>query len=287
MNSTRLRLGLAMAVAIVAGIAAAQDNAVDPVIESARNAAADFGKSLPDYVVRRTTTRYAGDRPDGALCLGVRPDPKAAPTSPLPFSTYRWSKLDAVSGNVTLDHGAETYTDITVNGKPAKKTPADGIWTVGEFSSSLLEILDPKNATRFTNQRQDTTGNRPSVRYDYAVDAAHSTWNMQSNSSFRNRQVRYSPAYDGAIWIDRETGQVLRIEKTAHGFPPGFPLGRVESSTDYNFVAISGEKYVLPTQSETYSCPACGYTCARNDTVFADYKKFEANTSITFGGSVR
>jgi len=104
-SGARYALGLAVAAAIVA-IAAAQarqqpipdtDTRSDPVIAAARRAAADFGKSSPDYIVKRTTARYQGERPDGPVCFDRGPDPRAAPaTPPAPFSKFRWRTLDVV-----------------------------------------------------------------------------------------------------------------------------------------------------------------------------------------------
>lgn len=63
----------------------------------------------------------------------------------------------------------------------------------------------------------------------------------------------FSSAYAGRIWIDKETGQPVRIEMTAHGLPHGFPVSTVESQTDYDFVKIGDGTFLLPVHSETTS----------------------------------
>jgi len=243
----------------------------DPIIDAARDAAAAFAQSLPDYVVKRTTTRYRGSRPTPNSAANL---------------AGKWQKPDIVTADVATDNGKEVYTNISVNGKPATKLPTGGEWSAGEFSNVLRDILASKSGAVFTNQRLDSVRNHPSYRYDFAIDESHSTWHL----SFEGGQgpaVRYSPAYGGAIWIDRATGQVLRIEEVARGVPGYFPLDALESDTDYDFVTIGDEKYCLPARSEDITCVRGSTLCFRNETVFQDYKKFGADTSITFDGGAK
>ncbi len=111
----------------------------NPVIEGARVAAATFAQSLPDYIVKRTTTRYLGTRNRA--------------TDPAEY-VHSWRTLDTVSGDVAAVHGKEVYSNITVNGKPREKLPAGGAWSTGEFSNNLLAVLAPEKAARFTHQHK-------------------------------------------------------------------------------------------------------------------------------------
>jgi hypothetical protein len=71
---------------------------------------------------------------------------------------------------------------------------------------------------------------------------------------------------------------------SARTLPPGFPLDAIESDIDYDFVRIGDAQYVLPVHSESSTCERGSYVCLRNETVFKDYDKFGASTSITFDG---
>jgi hypothetical protein len=92
----------------------------------------------------------------------------------------------------------------------------------------------------------------------------------------------YIPEFTGSIWIDKESYRVLRIELSAHSFPAAFPLDTVESATDYDFVLIGASKYLLPVHSEALSCVRGTGDCSRNVIDFRNYRKFSADTSITF-----
>ena len=64
--------------------------------------------------------------------------------------------------------------------------------------------------------------------------------------------------------------------------PRSFPLDQVESAVDYDYVFIGDNKYLLPVHSEALSCARSSSQCSRNVIEFRNYKKFSADTSITF-----
>ncbi len=230
----------------------------DPIIEAARDDSARYSQSIPNYLVSRTTTRYQA--PDGGM---------------------NWRRMDSVSAEVTSQDKREVYSDIRINGKPSKSLPDEGVWSNGEFSTLLDEILNPEHRAVFKDHQLDTAGSRPAWRYRFEIDRKHSGWDMAGDIGPHLR-MSIAPAYAGAIWIDRETGKVLRIEKSARGVPSRFPLRRIESSTDYSLVTIGGQNYMLPTGTETITCTRRDVTCFKNETVFENYRKFDASAHITY-----
>ena len=164
-----------------------------------------------------------------------------------------------------------------MNGKPPRDDiEKTGSWSRGEFSSLLQDILLPYTNADFHGKRASTIVNRAAFRYDFSVEQQNSHWHVQSEGQ------SYLPAYSGAIWIDKENYRVLRIELSAQNMPRGFPLDQVESAVDYDYVLIGEGKYLLPTHSEALSCARAGNDCTRNVIEFSNYKKFTADTNITF-----
>jgi len=108
------------------------------------------------------------------------------------------------------------------------------------------------------------------------VEQPNSHWQVEADTQ------SYTPAYTGSIWIDKESHRTLRIEMSAHNIPRSFPLDTVESSVDYDFVPIGDGKYLLPVHSEALTCVRGTSECSRNVIEFRNYKKFTADTSITF-----
>ncbi|HZL58024.1 MAG TPA: hypothetical protein VFC21_13120 [Bryobacteraceae bacterium] len=229
----------------------------DPVIQGARDAAAQFTESLPNYIVKQFTTRYQTDAAHG--------------------NRTSWQALDVVTADVVCENGKESYKNIMVNGKtPKDDVEKTGSWSTGEFATVLQGILAPYTDADFHNKRSTTINNHPAFRYDYTVDQPKSGWHVYASSS------SYVPGYQGSIWIDKDNFRVLRIEMSAVNMPKSFDLDAVESAVDYDYVLIADQKFLLPTHSEALSCERGTAYCTRNVIDFRNYKKFGADTSITF-----
>jgi hypothetical protein len=229
----------------------------DPVIDMATDEAFSFSETLPNYVVKQFTTRYE----TGAA--------RGGQTS--------WAAVDTVTADVVSENGKESYRNVLIDGKPPKGDIANtGTWSTGEYSSILLDVLQPRTDADFHNKRTTTIVNRSAFRYDFSVERENSHWHIHFGAE------SYNPEYTGAIWIDKETYRVLRIELSARNIPKGFPLDTVESAVDYDYVMISGNKYLLPVHSEALSCERGTSGCSRNVIEFRNYRKFGADTSITF-----
>jgi hypothetical protein len=229
----------------------------DDVIDQAREAAESYSETLPNYIVKQFTTRYATAASRGGK------------TS--------WQALDNVTADVIEENGQEKYKNILVNGKAPREDPEkSGSWSRGEFYSLLLDVLSPLTNAEFRGKRSTTIANRGAFRYDFTVVEPNSHWHVESEGQ------SYQPGYTGTIWIDKENYRALRIELAAQGFPRGFPLDQVESAIDYDNVLIGEKKYLLPVHSEALSCERGTNECSRNVIEFRNYKKFTADSSITF-----
>ena len=232
----------------------------DPLIDQTREVAASFTQTLPNYIVKEFTTRYASQAANRGR------------TS--------WQPLDLVTADLVYLDGRENYLNIMVNGRPTKDASQYGSWSEGEFASSLNALLSPFSATEFRNKRAVTIVNRPAYKYDYTIGQPRSAWRIQTEGQ------TYQPGYDGSIWIDKETFRVLRIEMAARNMPRSFPIDTTESSLDYDFVLIGEQKYLLPVHSESLSCWRGTSQCSRNVIDFRNYKKYTADSSITFESTV-
>jgi hypothetical protein len=229
----------------------------DDFIDQVREAAFSFSETLPNYVVKQFTTRYGTVATRGGRT--------------------NWQVLDNVTADVIEEDGNEKYKNILVNGKPpVRDVEKTGSWSRGEFSSLQLDVLSPVTNADFHGKRSTTIVNRAAFRYEFNVQQPNSHWHMEAEGQ------SYQPAYTGSIWIDKENFRVLRIELSAVNLPRSYPLDQVESAVDYDYVLIGDGKYLLPTHSEALSCAHSSNSCTRNVIEFRNYKKFTADTSITF-----
>ena len=230
----------------------------DPFIDQARDAASAFSETLPNYVVKQFTTRYA----TGAA--------RGGKTS--------WQVLDNVTADVIEENGDEKYKNILVNGKPpTQDVEKTGSWSRGEFSSLLQDVLSPLTNADFHGKRATTIVNREAFRYDFSVEQPNSHWHVESEAQ------SYLPAYTGAIWIDKQNYRVLRIELSAQKHAARrFRLTPWNRRSITIMCSSARASICCPIHSEALSCGRGTSTCTRNVIEFRNYKKFTADTSITF-----
>ncbi len=228
----------------------------DPIIVKAKEAAAAFVGVLPNFFCRQLTTRYESDRPkDG------------------------WQAIDTISADLAYENGHESYTNIKVGNKEQKGSMEDvgGSWSTGEFASLLDDLFDPGTAATFRKSGQDTINGRSATTFKFDVTREHSHWRIIMAAQL------YYPAFRGTVWIDRETSRVLRLEMESRNMPLLFPLAKVEEAIDYDFVRLATpQPFLLPTVSEVLSCQQGSSHCSRNRIEFRNYRKFGAESGITF-----
>jgi hypothetical protein len=225
----------------------------DMMINDARDAASVFTSSLPNFVVEQVTTRYQGG---------------GSPTS--------WHARDVVTCDVASVNGKEDYRNFRVNGHAIGGKPEDsGSWSTGEFTVTLEDILSYATDANFTKRGEDRIAGRTAMVFNMSVRKDNSHWTI---IDMANRQ--YAPAYKGSLWIDVESRRVMRIEQIAQGMPRDFAYDRAESVLEYGFVTIENKSYLLPVRAENLTCEA--RNCSRNVIEFRNYRKFTADSNLTF-----
>ncbi len=225
------------------------------VIEKAREAAGMFLETLPNYYCQELMTRYQ-----------------------TASNSKNWQPLDVISMALVYENGQESYRNLQINGKASKKSMADlpGSWSTGEFGSVLKDVFSPYTAADFEYRKESRSAGRPSLVFDFTVEREHSHWQVMVASQ------SITPAYQGSVWIDKETNRVLRIEMQATHIPDAFPSDKVEMATDYEFVRFADRQYLVPVHAESMGCQRDTSTCSRNSIDFRNYHRYAGESSITF-----
>jgi hypothetical protein len=225
------------------------------LIEQAREAAANFLETLPNYVCQEQTTRYVSETRQPS-----------------------WNVVDIVSAEVVYDDHQESYRNLQINGRPTKKSPEDsGAWSTGEFGTILGNLFAPQSATDFKYVQEDTIAHRAASVFDFKVLRVRSSWKIWVPGQY------VVPSYKGSVWIDKQTGQALRIEMQAKDIPEAFPEISVETAVDYDIISLgSADKFLLPVQAQALSCWRNSNECQRNVIEFRNYHKFEGESIIKF-----
>jgi hypothetical protein len=225
------------------------------IIAKAREAVAAQTRSLPNYFCKEQIARFA--------------------------STTRktdWQALDVVSAAVVYENGRDEYRNVTVNGKPVNKRMEDlgGAWSTGEFGMIAAALFSSGTAAEFTRGANTSIAGHDAVVYDFEVAREHSQWHIQAPSQ------SVLAAYKGSVWLEKETAEVLRIEMQASTVPKEFPLDKVESAVDYEYVRLGEHRFLLPVHAETLMCVRGTSDCSRNVIDFRNYRKYVGESTITF-----
>jgi hypothetical protein len=236
-------------------VAAPPSNPHMALIEQAREAAATFLEGLPNYVCQEQTTRYVSETRQPS-----------------------WNVVDVVSAEVVYENHQESYRNLQINGKPTKKSPEDsGAWSTGEFGTILGNLFAPQSAAEFKYVQEDSVAHRATSVFDFKVPRVRSNWRIWVPGQY------IVPTYKGSVWIDKQSGQVLRIEMQAKEVPEAFPEISVETAVDYDTISLgTTDKFLLPVHAEALSCWRNSNNCQRNVIEFRNYHKFEGESVIKF-----
>lgn len=224
------------------------------VLDQAREYALDYVKRLPNFICTQVTRRYA--------------DP-----SGLEF----WQQQDVITAKLSYFEQKEDYKVVLVNNSYVNTSMDNvgGATSTGEFGSMMREIFQPSTRAEFEWERWATLrGNRMHV-FRYRVPQETSQWQIVYE---RTQSVK--PAYAGLIYVDRDTGAIMRITLEAQNMPFSFPVQEASTTLDYDFQKISAGEFVLPLKAVIRM--RSGKTLIRNEVEFRNYNRFGAEATITY-----
>lgn len=228
----------------------------DPFIEEARKVARKYLDDLPDFICRQVIERYYN--------LGS-------------FGT--WNRFDTLAYELAYNGGRESYSPIKVADARATRPieQAGGAYSTGDFATGIAAIFDPETKTVFKFAGRESLDNRQTLVYDFRVPQESSKWEVKAEGG-----PAMIAGYSGAVWIDEETKQVLRMDQAADNLPKGFPVTSAESYVSYGIVKVRGldADFPLPVRAEFIIADRCQYHYFRNLIHFNSYRKFETDIKI-------
>jgi hypothetical protein len=225
------------------------------LLRKAKEVNLEFIAHLPNFVCQQYTTRYQrDDRITG------------------------WQAKDIVSATVVYEGRKERYENIKINNRAANADMMGikGATSTGEFGSFLEGLFAPDVKAEFHYVHAESFRQIHTKVFDYSVKRENTDWTVSNGG----QSIR--PAYSGRVWINTETGRVMRIERQADEIPEAFPFKAVEQTLDYDTVMLSGHKILLPVESSNLACDRNSPACSKNVIQFRDYKEFRGDASITF-----
>lgn len=224
------------------------------LLQDARHAASMFANGLPDFLVDQVTVRANGESESGP-----------------------WIPADTVQAEVAYTGGEEQYRNLRINGRPADRAvEKSGAWSTGEFVTTILDVLSPNTDASFKRRGDERVLGRTALVFDFDVAQANSHWRIVLRDG---RECM--AAYEGRLWVDKASSRVLKVEQRARRLPAYCGAASAESVIEYGFVKITGQEYLMPVRSLATACAQAG-GCFRNELKFENYRKFAAESKITF-----
>jgi hypothetical protein len=236
-----------------------QESQVTPeaLLEKARHAALSYTASLPDFVCTQTVRRFENPSANGL-----------------------WMRTDILSVKLSYFGHREDYKLITINGKPTDRDLMDigGPTTKGEFGTLLLLLFHHDSQTTFHWKGWTTVHKHRLGVFAYRVDKEHSSYRVAFGPTSSSQMI-FAP-YHGEIHVDPESGNIVHVTQFAD-MPAGFPISRSDTTLDYDYAEVGGITYLLPKAAEVTM--TSGRFRGKNLVEFSEYRKFQAESTITFG----
>ncbi len=233
--------------------------------------ASSLQKKLPDVICQRTLKSYGGR-----------------------------SRVQVVTAEVRHQNGRDTYSKVTLDGKPfpASTSHLPGSWSEGEFGSVLQFLFADEFYTQFKFEKETHFRSHAALLFEFQLAAENNHgWYVEANG------WKVYPGFKGRLWLDSSSNAVLRVEmeaehleEAAHSSSSSasvilgpnkvperrvrFPLQSVRVSIDYTNEHLGdGTDFVLPTSSEDRKCLVLG-PCIRDELTFENCHKFGATSRI-------
>lgn len=244
-------------------VPSARSQAPDPdpaeqkkILADAAVFAMNHEQTLPNFLCTQTTQRFV----DYTGKSGFRP-------------------VDLIVERLTYFDHQEEYRVFQVNGVPSSLSHHDvgGTTSSGEFGSIMKGIFDPGANTQFIWERFFTLRGRRMNVYSYRVPISQSDYHIV----IPMRKLDLKTSYHGLVFIDETKHFVHRITVHPDNIPPDFPVQEVGLVLDYDYTRIGDIDYLLPLEFELRSRE--GARLIKNDVTYDGYRKFNADTSISFG----
>ncbi len=224
------------------------------VIAEARDYAHNYSSTLPNFICTQVTRRYYGT--DGH---------------------ENWHLADTLTSTLTYFEQHEDYKLKLVNNQLVNRPyeSLGGATSSGEFGTMLKQIFDDHTGAEFHWDHWGTLRGHRVYVFNYHVDQGNSQWMLD----YEHRE-KIQPAYEGLVYVDKQSGKVLRLTLHAVELPPAFPIQDAHTQLDYDYTNIGGQQFLLPLVAQVRM--RHDKILTKNDNEFRLYRKYGVESSITF-----
>jgi hypothetical protein len=255
-----LALALYMGAAAIRIAGAQSRTAPDPdeLIAKARDTALAYTASLPDFICTQVVERYVDLR-----------------------GNNRWDRNDVLTLKLGYSGHQEDYTLTAIDGKPTNLDylAVGGAVSTGQFGTMLRQVFDERAKAQFKWKGWTTAHKRRLAVFTYRIERQNSGYLVQVGHE-RSEPNAIFVAIHGEVHVDPDTGDSFHVSQIGE-MPDGFPIRESATTIEYDFAAVGGRQYLLPSRAEVLM--AAGRLRTRNLAAYRDYRKFQTEAVISFG----
>jgi len=233
----------------------------DSFLQLAAENALHYSASLPNFICTQAVRRFVDTSGSGV-----------------------WKLQDVLTIKLTYFENREDYQLTQLNGRATSQTydSLQGAVSGGEFGSLLVEAFAPNFKTEFAWDHWTHLRKRLTHVYSYRIKAENARYELAFTADQGERRA-VNAGRHGFVYVDGETGMVLRIVAEADSIPPTFPIRAESSVVDYAYANVGGNESLLPLRARIWMSAATMQT--RNEVEFQAYRQFSGESTIHFDGA--
>jgi hypothetical protein len=235
------------------------------ILDEVREYVQNYDSTLPDFICIEVEGRQAAARP------GTRYGGRAG-------SDPSFQNVDTITSRLTYFNHKEEKAPLLHNSTPImeKYENLGGTTSTGDFEVMLRTLFEPSTEARFEWDHWATLRKRQTMVFAFHVQQSRSKYAIE----VKDLKQQIIAAYSGKLYVDDESHKVTRLITVAEDIPADFPVKRTQTQLDYDYTDIGGEKFLLPLYGEVQMDGSDYLT--RNSLTFEHYRKYEANSAISY-----
>jgi hypothetical protein len=235
------------------------------ILDEVRDYALNYSSNLPDFICTQVTKRFGAPKPGTKYGGSSKDDP-------------RWQSFDELTMRLSYFNQKEDYKLILHNNAPTTQDykSMGGSSSYGDFGTMLRKIFDRSSAAHFEWDHWGTLRAKRVMAFAYRIEQSRSEYHLM----VPDQHLDYTTAYHGLVEVDKDTHKIMRITVEAEDIPVGYPIKAAKTVLDYDYTDISGHSFLLPLKGQVFMTG--GDMLTRNDESFHNYRKYSADSEISF-----
>ncbi|MGA3017024.1 MAG: hypothetical protein ABSF62_07890 [Bryobacteraceae bacterium] len=256
---------------LVCGLAVSLEAQPDPrdLILQVRDRVNDSVSRLPKYMCTQTIDRLQYEPAAGKQVPRCEDGPAQRDLHVTTSDRLRFDVGVTSAGEIYSWAGARRFDDRSLFDLVREGSISNGI-----FAAFLIAIFRNEEAT-FSYNGDTTEDTRSLSEFGFRVPLE------KSHYVFIGGNARVTTAYEGEIFVDPKTSDLVRMVVRTSGLAPETGSCQATTVLDYGRVRLEGGDFLLPTLARSQVRNISG-TKSENRTVFSNCHEFLGESTVTF-----